>query len=334
MGILDIKNRTENWRTASVLSPLVEKPDARVSLASHLVGPRDQRGDNIEFELFWQGMRDYINQCRHAEDPNAGHYVDQVLECYRRCFPHLRQEIECFTRGGSRRRSGFKPLQPHNYIATDECKQKLYKNLRRTEVDVVLQTPKHLCVGEVKCEAKFGASAKYILVHQLIRQYVMARILVELTGSKKKVVPFVVGDCREELIKNGQVKFMIEMSYLSKSNVLSWKKLSEILGTDRNIPCGQELERHFNDLAEKWKSETMHHSVMSNIVLHRSYQEIIGLGRDALPLILKKLSIEPNHWFWALRAISGEDPVATGDIGKFDAMRNAWLKWGRNRNLI
>ncbi len=321
MGILDIKNRTENWRTASVLSPLVEKPDARISLASHLLGSREQHGDNIEFELFWYGMRDYIHQ-RCQEHPDVEHYRKQVLECYRSCFPRLRQEIE--------RSDEFRELEKDNY----KCKPSLYDNLFRTEVDVVLQTPKHLCIGEVKCEAKFGASLEYILVHQLIRQYVMARILVELTGSKKKVVPFVVGDCREELIKNGQVKFMIEMSYLSKSNVLSWKKLSEILGTDRNIPCGQELERHFNDLAEKWKSETMHHSVMSNIVLHRSYQEIIGLGRDALPLILKKLSIEPNHWFWALRAISGEDPVATGDIGKFDAMRNAWLKWGRNRNLI
>ena len=334
MGILDIKNRTENWRTASVLSPLVEKPDARISLASHLLGSREQHGDNIEFELFWQGMRDYIHQCSRAEDPNAGHYVDQVLKCYLRCFSHLRQEIKCFKRGKSRRQPGFKPLQPHNYIATDECKQKLYENLRHTEVDVVLQTPKHLCIGEAKREENLDANSEYILVHQLIRQYVMARILVELTGSKKKVVPFVVGDCRDKLMKTSQVKFMIKMSYLSESNVLSWRKLAEILGTGKTALCGQDLERHFNDLSEKWKSETAHHSMMSNIVLHRSYQEIIGLGRDALPLILKKLSIEPNHWFWALRAISGEDPVPTGGIGKFDAMRNAWLKWGRSRNLI
>lgn len=96
----------------------------------------------------------------------------------------------------------------------------------------------------------------------------------------------------------------------------------------------QDVETRFNDLAEKWASETAHHSMMSKIVLHRSYQEIIGLGRDALPLILKRLAVEPNHWFWALRAISGEDPVPAADIGRFDAMRHAWLQWGRNRGLV
>ena len=326
MGILDIQNRTENWRTASVLSPLIEKPDARISLASHLVGSKEQCGDNIQFELFWYGMRDYIYQ-RRQESQDVEHYKKKILEYYRKCFCCLRQEIE--------RSNKFQDLKKDNY----KCKPALYDNLLHTEVDVVLQTPKHLCVGEVKCEANFGASSEYILVHQLIRQYVMAKILVELagckkTGSKKEVVPFVVGDRREELIKNGQVKFMIEMSYLSENNVLSWRKLAEILGMSKTTLCGQDLERHFNDLSEKWKSETAHHSVMSNIILHRSYQEIIGLGRDALPLILRKLSTEPNHWFWALRAISGEDPVPAGDIGKFDAMRNAWLNWGRDHKLI
>ena len=132
----------------------------------------------------------------------------------------------------------------------------------------------------------------------------------------------------------GQIKFMIKMKYLSKRNVLSWNDLSEILGTYGTIPYGQDLERHFDDLAEKWMSETAHYSMMSSIVLHRSYQEIIGLGRDVLPLVLKKLSVQPNHWFWALRAISGEDPVPACDVGKFDAMRDAWLDWGRKQGLM
>ena len=73
---------------------------------------------------------------------------------------------------------------------------------------------------------------------------------------------------------------------------------------------------------------------MASVIAHGSYQEIIGLGRDALPLILSRLSTEPNHWFWALRAIAGEDPVPAADAGKFDAMRQTWLQWGRNRGLV
>ena len=324
MAILGIKNRTENWRTASVLSPLVEKPGARISLASHLVGSREQLGEEKpEFELFWPGMRDYMNQRKHRRDPD---YVDRVFDYYRDCFRNLRQEIESF--------SGFYPLKAHNYIVKEECKQKLYGNLYHTEVDVVLQTQNHLCIGEAKYGQTLRADSKHVLVHQFIRQYVMARILVELIGSKKRVVPFVIGDSRDSLMNTNQVKFMIEMKYLSERNVLSWNKLSEILGTYGTVPYGQDLERRFNDLAEKWTSETAHHSMISSIVLHRSYQEIIGLGRDVLPLVLKKLSVQPNHWFWALRVISGEDPVPACAVGKFDAMRDAWLDWGRKQGLM
>ena len=327
MAILGIKNRTENWRTVSVLSPLVEKPGARISLASHLIGSRERLGEEkMIFELFWSGMRDYMDQCKHRRDSDKGYHVDQVFDYYRDCFHDLRQEIKCFHE--------FKDLKAHNYVAKDECKQQLYKNLYYTEVDVVLQTQNHLCIGEAKCGQTLRADSNHILVHQFIRQYVMARVLVELTGSKKRVVPFVVGDSRDKLMKTAQIKFMIKMNYLSERNVLSWKKLSEIIGTYGTVPYGQDLEGRFNDLAEKWASETAHHSMMSSIVLHGSYQEIIGLGRDVLPLVLKRLSVQPNHWFWALRMISGEDPVPACDVGKIDAMRDAWLAWGRERDLV
>ena len=220
MGILGIENRTENWCTARELSPLVKNPATRIALASHLVGSGEQIGGHIEFELFWRGMRDHI----HQEKPRKGCYEDLVLKYYRGCFPRLREEIEGF--------DGFQKLKPKNYADNDKWKQELYSNLRRTEVDIVLQTQKQLCIGEAKCEQALGANSERVLVHQLIRQYVMAKILVELTDSKKRVVPFVVGDCWDELMETAQVKFMIEMNYLSERNVLSWKKLSKILETD------------------------------------------------------------------------------------------------------
>ena len=316
MAILDIENRTENWHTARVLAPLVGNPNARASLASYLVGAAEQCGDSVEFELFWKGIRDYIHE---HQDQNDGDYPTEFAALYRDCFPNLRQQVEHCT--------GFQSLQGHNYVvASDESKKKLYNNLFNTEVDIVLQTAKHLCIGEAKCSQRLAADSKHVLVHQLIRQYVMASVLVELNGSHKQVVPFVVGDRRENLMKTHQVKLMVKIGYLRKRNVLSWEELSAILE--------QDVEARFNDLAEEWASETAHLSMMSNIVLHRSYQEIIGLGRDVLPLILKRLSVEPNHWFWALRAISGEDPVPAADVGRFDAMRRAWLQWGRSRGLI
>jgi hypothetical protein len=40
-----------------------------------------------------------------------------------------------------------------------------------------------------------------------------------------------------------------------------------------------------------------------------------------------------GHWFWALKAIAGVDPVAPEDRGRVEAMREAWLRWGREQGL-
>ena len=235
MSILGIKNRTGNWRTAKILSPLVNQQGARISLARHLVGVGEQLGDSIKFELFWEGMRDYI----HQEEPREGCYEDRLLKYYRECFPRLRKEIEGF--------GGFRQLKPKNYNDNDKWKQELYSNLRHTEVDIVLETPEHLCIGEAKCEARLGANSCDVLVHQLIRQYVMAKILVELTREStdkdREVIPLLVVDCLEELMKTAQVNFMIEKNWLSKRNVLSWNKLKRILGMDKTIHGNAEQMR-------------------------------------------------------------------------------------------
>ena len=84
MAILDIDNRTENWHTARVLAPLVEKPSARASLASYLVGQAEQCGDSVEFELFWKGIHDYIHE---RQDQNDEDYATEFTALYRDCFP-------------------------------------------------------------------------------------------------------------------------------------------------------------------------------------------------------------------------------------------------------
>jgi hypothetical protein len=89
----------------------------------------------------------------------------------------------------------------------------------------------------------------------------------------------------------------------------------------------------FHELAERWKLETMFLSSTTAMVLNSSYQQIIGMGREALPLILAELSREPNHWFWALRSIVGEDPVPPDARGDVRAMRAAWLNWAREQGM-
>jgi hypothetical protein len=89
------------------------------------------------------------------------------------------------------------------------------------------------------------------------------------------------------------------------------------------------LSQRFQVLADQWRRETGHLSLMSDIVLNTAYQQIIGMGKPAIALILQDLKQQPDHWFWALRSITGKNPVQVDDRGRLPQMAEAWLVWGR-----
>ena len=97
----------------------------------------------------------------------------------------------------------------------------------------------------------------------------------------------------------------------------------------------QEDQFRFNSLVAKWQEERGVLSSITEIAMCPSYQRIIAMGKDAIPLILARLESEgdePRMWFWALKVISGEDPVTDSDRGNFKAMATAWLRWDRERD--
>jgi hypothetical protein len=99
------------------------------------------------------------------------------------------------------------------------------------------------------------------------------------------------------------------------------------------IPDG-ELADRFQTLAERWREETQFHSSIASLFMHPAYQEIIGLGPEALPLILEDLATTRSDWFWALRAISGENPVPAEERGQIGKMTERWLEWGHTRGYL
>jgi hypothetical protein len=90
-----------------------------------------------------------------------------------------------------------------------------------------------------------------------------------------------------------------------------------------------DLSQRFEALAAQWRRETRHLSLMSDIVLNSAYQQIIGMGKPAIALILEDLKQQPDHWFWALRSITGENPIQPDDRGRIARMAEAWLEWGK-----
>ena len=90
----------------------------------------------------------------------------------------------------------------------------------------------------------------------------------------------------------------------------------------------------FQELKAIWNADTAILSSITEIAMHPAYQQIIGMGRNAIPLILAEMKETPGHWFWALKSITGEDPVLPKQRGRIKEMTEAWINWGRAQGYI
>ncbi len=88
-----------------------------------------------------------------------------------------------------------------------------------------------------------------------------------------------------------------------------------------------KLSARFYRLKEEWEKDTSFLSSTSEICTHPAYQGIIGMGPAVLPFIMKEMAEKPGLWFWALKAITGEDPVPKRKRGKISEMTKIWLDW-------
>ncbi len=253
MGILGIENRTENWKTAYCFSPFFRDPSARSILANRLLKPLDKsQSSDVHLELFWYGMRDYIAHLKKEKKPAPT--PQDLAERYTCLFGDLRGHIEKFIEEFGQSRT-LRPLNnTWNYdVGTEDSVKSLYSNLARTEIDIVLETSKHLFIGEAKHESKLVGDGSRVLVHQFIREYVMATILVDFRASddypRKIVIPFVVGDDAKQLKEYHQIRFMISQErkdhdsgkkWLDEKNVLSW---DDIENFTRNPSAKAETEQ-------------------------------------------------------------------------------------------
>jgi hypothetical protein len=94
-------------------------------------------------------------------------------------------------------------------------------------------------------------------------------------------------------------------------------------------PKTKSVEQEFLGLAREWKEAVRLVSSFEKMILHPAYQRIIGLGPLAVPLLLREMAERPHHWHWALRSITGANPVKAEDEGNVKRMAHAWVQWGK-----
>ena len=125
------------------------------------------------------------------------------------------------------------------------------------------------------------------------------------------------------------VEFSADMVFLNaagQTEILEPYRVSK----DRP-PIGKELQEQFDRLAATWRTERNTLNSGYAMFTHAAYQRIVGLGPKAIPLILHELEEKLDHWFWALVAIAGQDPVPDEFKGNLEIMRDYWLVWAKRQ---
>jgi hypothetical protein len=92
----------------------------------------------------------------------------------------------------------------------------------------------------------------------------------------------------------------------------------------------ETIEDRFRRLAGVWARAAGHLSSMTAASNHPAYQEIINLGPEVVPLLLRDLEENETHWFIALRQITGVNPIPPSAAGTIPEMVKAWLHWAKD----
>jgi hypothetical protein len=86
----------------------------------------------------------------------------------------------------------------------------------------------------------------------------------------------------------------------------------------------------FRGLRDLWYRETGMLSLIRQKAVHPAYQQIIGMGREALPFVFEEMRKRKGDWFWALEAITDVEDRPERHPSP-EAAREAWLEWAKAR---
>ncbi len=94
-----------------------------------------------------------------------------------------------------------------------------------------------------------------------------------------------------------------------------------------------EIADRFYGLGRQWRQETLLSSSVTEITSSPAYREIVDMGWQIVPYILSDLRENPDHWFTALREITGANPVPPQNRGNLAAMADDWLAWAEAKGI-
>lgn len=219
-GVDNIINRAENNLTAKVFVTLFNSVRPFKEVLT-ILGLEEREYRKAKIELFWKGFRDYALENKDCRE--------KFLDCYRKIIPEIRNAVK-----------GTK-LHTRDNFYTEHDPDKLFNELRNTEIDVAVFTPNRICLGEAKRKEKLGFNGRNILAHQFIRQRVMVEILKALTGDRREVISFIICD-RSKIRSLSRMEQVKALGLLDGQRplVISWQ---DILALAQELPGIWNLQR-------------------------------------------------------------------------------------------
>lgn len=105
---------------------------------------------------------------------------------------------------------------------------------------------------------------------------------------------------------------------------------------DVAIETMSDKRSRFEKLAREWVDGTEYFSSSHAMEQHPAFDEIVAMGKDAIPWVLDayERGMEHGHWWLLLADLTGETPdIRPEDAGKMVEVRRAWLRWGGRGSL-
>jgi hypothetical protein len=148
------------------------------------------------------------------------------------------------------------------------------------------------------------------------------------TDEEEKIVCFYESPIETEVMKATEFPY----TTFTASTDQKTFPVNDFPSTESVAPLS--VNDRFRQLAERWSKETENISSVNKMVSHPSYQAIIKLGWEVVPLLLNDLQENEGFWYPALNAITGIRPFDPSDAGNARRMTKAWLTWGHKKGLI
>lgn len=134
-----------------------------------------------------------------------------------------------------------------------------------------------------------------------------------------------------------EVEAPVQMRAIPVSDELCWECTAG--GLKRRGPTRTEAVRAmsraliFDALATRWRRETGALSVTRARYEHPAWQQILSLGSEVVPEILRRIERQPDHWHMALVELTGENPIPVGEQITTSQVCARWVAWGQERGL-